>query len=233
MKRKLLAALITGLMLTSSVTAYASDVTMTDGTGQGNTTVTGTISAVTTMDITIPVGGINFAIDSDGNITSQGIVIQSNTAVPISVEVLSAEALEAGDTSKGLTATTTNAPELVPVNTYTAEQWNNLTRAETLEKIALSIKQVDVVDGSASTSLTEATTDTLKVTTPVQLGSLAENSKLAHLESGYGSASKIGINLETDSAYTNYGKAWVNENDVTFRYLTTLEFSYDSDSAGN
>ncbi len=93
-----------------------------------------------------------------------------------------------------------------------------------LEKIALSIKQVDVVDGSAGTSLTEVTTDTLKVTTPVQLGSLAENSKLAHLESGYGGASQIGINLETDSAYTNYGKACLISFQSTFCIMKSKKF---------
>jgi len=228
MKKRLVALLMMGLMVVnSSFTVFASDIAVTDGKGQGDTTVTGTVSAITTMDVTVPVGGINFGIDSDGNITSQGVVIESNTAAPLSINVLSVEALEAGDATNGLSATTVKAPELVDISTYTASQWNNLTKAETAAKIALSLKQVDVVDGDAGTELTDATTDALKVTTPIQLGNLADNNKLAHLESGFGQASKVGVNLETDLAYTNYGKAWVNSSDITFRYMTTLEFAFD------
>ena len=50
---------------------------------------------------------------------------------------------------------------------------------------------------------------------------------LAHLESGYGEASTCAVNIETDTAYTNYGKAWSGEEDITFRYLVTLEISAD------
>lgn len=229
MKKKILASLLAGLMLMSQLTVYAADVTVTEGKGTGNTTLTGTVSAVTTMDVTIPVGGINFTIDSDSNISAQGIVITSNTAIPISVSVLDATSLEAGDTTDGLSATTLKAPTLVAADTYTAEQWNNLTKAETVDKIAIALKQVDITaEGAAGTALTEATSDTLKVTTPVQLGNLEANKSLAHLESGYGEASKVGINLETSTTYTNYGKAWVNDSDIVFRYLTTLEFTFDS-----
>lgn len=229
MKKKVITGLLAGIMLMSQLTVYAADVTITDGKGTGNTTLTGTVSAVTTMDVTIPVGGINFTIDSDSNISAQGIVITSNTAIPISVSVLEATSLEAGDTTDGLVATTLAAPTLIAANTYTDEQWNNLTKAETASQIAIALKQVDVTaEGAAGTALTEATTDAMKVTTPVQLGDLEVNKKLAHLESGYGEASKVGINLETDTAYTNYGKAWVGDSNIVFRYLTTLEFAFDN-----
>lgn len=227
------AAMVTSMLTNSMVFGYAADVPVEDGKGTGNTTLTGEVSAVTTIDVTIPVGGINFAIDADGNIASQGIIIQSNTAIPLKVNVLSAQALDAGDETSGLAATTTKAPNLVKVDMYTTNQWNNLTKAETAENIALALKQVDVVTNAemqkiAGTALTEATTDTLKVATPVQLGGLtAGDDVLAHLESGFGDASECAINLETDSTYTNYGKAWVGNNDITFRYLTTLEFVFE------
>ena len=221
-------ALMMAMTMSLGMTVSAAEVTVTDGSGQSSTTVTGTVSTITTIDVTVPIGGVNLAIDEDGNITSQGVVVTSNTAVPLTINVLSVEALEAGDVTNGLAATTIKAPALVPVGTYTADAWNNLNKSQTAEKIAIALKQVDVVDGNAGSALSDATTDALKVATPVQLGSLAENSKLAHLESGYGTASSCAINLETDVAYTNYGKAWANGSDVTFRYLTTLEFVLDN-----
>lgn len=235
MRKKIAALLMAGLMVANStVPVFADELSVTDGSGQSSTTVTGSISAVTTMDVTIPIGGINFAIDSDSQITAQGIVIESNTAVPLTVNVLSVTPLNEGDETNGLTATTTDAPEIVPVDTYTAEQWDNLTKAKTFEKIALAIKQVDVVDDGGSdvagTALTAATTDQLKVTTPVELGDLASNNKLAHMESGYDGGSKIGVNIETSTDYTNYGKAWLSENTIVFRYTTTFEFAYDEEA---
>lgn len=197
----------------------------------GNTegvTVTGTVSEITTVDVTVPVGGINFAIDETGAISAQGIVIKSNTITPLTINVLDVEALEAGDTTNGLLATTTKAPTIVKADTFTLDGWNNLTKEQTANNIALSLKQVDVVDDEAATELTELTTDALKVTVPVELADLATNAKLAHLTSGYGEASECGINLELDTAFTNYGKAWGNTSDLTFRYLTTLEFALDN-----
>ena len=215
------AALAMAMLVTSTVPAFADEITISDGTGTGETTITGTISPITSMDVTVPIGGINFAIDTEGNIQSQGIVIASDTAVPLNINVLSVEALGAGDETEGLAATTTAAPSLVKADTYTVEEWNNLTKAETAASIALSLKQVD------ATALTEATTDAGKVTTPVQLGDIDSSSALAHLESGYGETAYCGVNLETDTQYTNYGKAWINADEITFRYLTTLEFSFD------
>lgn len=154
-------------------------------------------------------------------------MISSNTPAPLSINVLEVSGLDANDDTNGLVATTAAAPTLVPVATYTADEWNNLTKSETLSKIALSLKQVDVIDGEVGVALTDATTDTLKVTTPVELGNLTGTDKLAHLQSGFGEASVCGINLETDVAYTNYGKNWANADDVVFRYLVTLEFALD------
>lgn len=226
-------ALAMAMLLTSTVPAYADEITITDGTGTGETTITGTISPITSMDVTVPIGGINFAIDTEGNIQSQGIVIASDTAVPLNINVLSVQALDAGDETEGLAATTTAAPSIVTADTYTADEWNNLSKADTAAYIALSLKQVDAVLGDdgvtyeVGTELTDVTTDASKVTTPVQLGDIDTSSALAHLESGYGETAYCGINLETDTQYTNYGKAWVNSDEVTFRYLTTLEFSFD------
>ena len=192
-------------------------------------TVTMTVSAdVTTTDVTIPIDGLQIAIDSNGDISSSGMVIESNTSFPVTISVDSVETLTIGDTTNSLDATNTSAPQLVAANKYSVDEWNAMSPIDTRKEIALAIKQVDINgDGTVGTELTEATTDSLKVTTPVQLGNLGENKVLAHLESGYGEASTCAVNIETDTAYTNYGKAWSGEEDITFRYLVTLEISAD------
>ena len=230
MKRNLVAGLLAMMMVLSAVptSVRAEEITLTDGKGTGQSTISASVSPITTVDVTVPVGGLSFAIDSEGQITSQGIVIESNTAVPLNVNVLSVESLDAGDTTDGLTETTVKAPELVDVDTYTADEWNNMTRAQTAAEIALSIKQVDVNgDGTVGSALTDATTDAKKVTTPVKLG-VGAGSQVAHLESGFSDTATCGINLETDVAYTNYGKAWVDTDDIVFRYLATLEFAFEN-----
>ena len=192
-------------------------------------TVTMTVSAdVTTTDVTIPIDGLQIAIDSNGDISSSGMIIESNTSFPVTISVDSVETLTIGDTTNSLDATNTSAPQLVAANKYSVDEWNAMSPIDTRKEIALAIKQVDINgDGTVGTELTEATTDSLKVTTPVQLGNLEENKVLAHLESGYGEASTCAVNIETDTAYTNYGKAWSGEEDITFRYLVTLEISAD------
>ena len=192
-------------------------------------TVTMTVSAdVTTTDVTIPIDGLQIGIDSNGDISSSGMLIESNTSFPVTISVYSVETLSNGDTTNSLDATNAAAPTLVPADKYTVDEWNAMSPIDTRKEIALAIKQVDINgDGTVGTELTEATTDSLKVTTPVQLGNLGENKVLAHLESGYGEASTCAVNIETDTAYTNYGKAWSGEEDITFRYLVTLEISAD------
>lgn len=206
-----------------------SSIQVQDGAGTGTTTMNGKVSTITQIDVTVPIGGINFIIDEDGQIHAQGIVIESNTAIPLSVNMVSVSPLAAGDETDGLGATTHKAPELVLANKYTADEWNNLTKAQTEAEIAISLKQVDITpEGEAGAELTEATTDALKVSTPVELGDLSVKKSLAHLESGYGTPAKCAINLETSQDFTNYGKAWLSASDITFRYLTTLEFAFDN-----
>lgn len=208
--------------------AGGSNIQIQDGAGTGTTTMNGTVSTITSIDVVVPIGGINFVIDEDGQLQTQGIVIESNTAVPLSVNMVSVTPLEAGDSTEGLAATSHKAPALVLANKYTADEWNNLTKVQTEAEIAISLKQVDVTpEGEAGTELTEATTDDLKVSTPVELGDLSVKKSLAHLESGYGTAAKCAINIETSKDFTNYGKAWISADDITFRYLTTLEFAFD------
>lgn len=189
--------------------------------------IAGVTEKITTLDVTVPLGGINFHIDSEGQMTSQGIVITSNTNAPLNVSVLEVKALGIGDSTNGLEVTNSRAPKLVPVSTYTTEEWNNLSKEDTPDKMALAIRQVDVISGETMDNLTEKTTDDKKVTEPVELGDLSEESLLAHLESASDGSKICGINLEKSSKYTNFGKTWVGTENALFRYLVTLEFSLE------
>lgn len=195
-----------------------------------NTTVTGEVSPITTLDVTIPVGGINFAIDSNAQISSVGVVIASDTAVPLQVNMISAEAMAAGDETNGLAATNMQAPALVLASSKTADEWNNLKRAETHAEIAIGLKQVDVVGDAdagyeAGAELTDATTDVDKITTVVEMADI-DNSEICHLVSGFDETARAAINLDLDRQYTDYGKAWGAVDDSglnTFRYNIVLE----------
>lgn len=239
--------LFINVIISSTIVAHAEEGVYTipgveydeDGTisgndnslGTGSFGVTGIIQEVTsyeitTLDVTIPIDGIIFNIDKDGVLYTQGMVIQSNTSKPLNVDVIKVESVAIGDNTGDIMETTIVSPTLVPANTYTTNEWNNLSAEDTMKYIALSLKQVDVVNDEASDSLTDLTVDTNKVTTPVQLGNLGNNYRLAHIESGFNSTASVGINIEKDSAYTNYGKNWIGESSFVFRYKVTLEFSY-------
>lgn len=238
-KRNLLGGAMAAVTLASSVMpAFAAgNVTMNQDTnnGNGDTTVTGTVSPINTMDVTVDITGISFFVDTNAEekadrLTSQGTVIKSNTPIALDVNVLSASQLGEGDTTGGLAATTMAAPALVANDKYTDYKWDNMTVAETKAEIAIAIKQVDVESGAAGEALTDATTDALKVATPVQLGVLSGNGDLiAHLESAYSAETSCALNLEKSRDYTDYGKAWIGADDVVFRYATVLEFVFDED----
>ncbi len=238
-KKALMGATMSAAMIASSVMpAFAAgNVTMNGETGNGNgdTTVTGTVSPINTMDVTVDITGISFFVDTNAEnaedrLTSQGTVIKSNTPIALDVNVLSATQLGEGDVTGGLAATTMAAPALVANDAYTDYQWDNMTVAQTKAEIAIAIKQVDVENGAAGEALTEATTDALKVSAPVQLGVLSGSGDLiAHLESAYSAETSCALNLEKSREFTDYGKAWIGADDVVFRYATVLEFLFDED----
>lgn len=238
LKRNLIGGAMAAVTLASSVMpAFAAgNVTMgQDNKGNGDTTVTGTVSPINTMDVTVDITGISFFVDTNAEeeadrLTSQGTVIKSNTPIALDVNVLSASQLDAGDTTGGLAATTMAAPALVANSAYTDKEWDNMTVAQTKAEIAIAIKQVDVENGAAGEALTEATVDALKVATPVELGVLSGSGNLiAHLESAYSEETSCALNLEKSRDYTDYGKAWIGADDVVFRYATVLEFVFDED----
>ena len=220
---RVLVALVTATTLFSSqfsLTALAAIV-------ENTTSINGTVSPIGQLDVTVPIGGISFAIDSNGDITGQGMVIKSDTVMPLDIKVLEVTGKSAGDTTNGLGATTVDAPTLVPSSKYTYDQWDNLGITDTASYIAIALKQVDVNDDkTAGTELTAATVDDNKVEFPVELGNLKINNNLSHIMSASEESQYCAVNIETNRSYTNYGKAWSGDTNTVIRYDVTLEFSY-------
>lgn len=185
---------------------------------------------IITLDITIPVDPLTFNIDEEGNLTSQGMVIKSNTNVPLEVNVLSIEPLDRGDTTDGLEATNIRALKLVNRNMFTDEQWNNLSIAETRKYISLALKQTDVNvndEGvySAAYDLLNLDVNPKAVTDPVYLDEIYTSNQLLYIPSAYESEQIVAFNIDRQNS--RWGKMWVGTENLIFRYSTIFEFSYE------
>lgn len=185
---------------------------------------------IITLDITIPVDPLTFNIDENGNLTSQGMVIKSNTNVPLEVNVLSVEEMDKGDTTDGLEATNIKALKLVNRNMFTDEQWNNLSIAETRKYIALALKQTDVIiddegNYSASYDLLNMESNPKAVTDPVYLDEIYTSNQLLYIPSAYNSEQVVAFNIDRENS--RCGKMWVGTEKLIFRYSAIFEFSYE------
>lgn len=88
--------------------------------------VIGLVEPITTLNVAVPLN-ISFTIDENRHfIAPTDVKIISNCPAPLRVSINNVE--------KGL-----NAPNLVPEDTFTDQGWNNLSRKQTSENIALSI----------------------------------------------------------------------------------------------
>lgn len=185
---------------------------------------------IITLDITIPVDPLTFNIDEEGNLTSQGLVIKSNTNVPLEVNVLSIEQMDRGDTTDGLEATNIKALKLVNRNMFTDEQWNNLSIADTRKYISLALKQTDVVvddegNYSASYDLLDMESNPKAVTDPVYLDEIYTSNQLLYIPSAYNSEQVVAFNIDRENS--RCGKMWVGTEKLIFRYSAIFEFSYE------
>lgn len=93
--------------------------------------MTGSVSPITTLDITLPLNGLYFAIDEDRNFQAMTSTIKNNSNCPIDVYVL--------NISKR-----SSEPDIVPKDTYTDKEWNNLNKKETLSNIGISINDKEL-----------------------------------------------------------------------------------------
>lgn len=96
------------------------------GETSGNMSIYGTVQPITMIDVTVPLT-IQFTIESDRTFTGpDSIKIKSNCPSPLDVNLY-------GVNKDG------SAPSLVAPDTHSDDEWNNLSRAETLASIALML----------------------------------------------------------------------------------------------
>ena len=96
------------------------------GETSGNMSIYGTVQPITMIDVTVPLT-IQFTIESDRTFTGpDSIEIKSNCPSPLDVNLY-------GVNKDG------SAPSLVAPDTHSDDEWNNLSRAETLASIALML----------------------------------------------------------------------------------------------
>lgn len=95
-------------------------------------TITGTVQPITTMDITLELDGISFAIDSDRNFTGQSGRIINSSSFPIDVYLMNIE------------GKTGIEPAIVENDKYTEKEWNNLSVRDTLSYMAISINELNL-----------------------------------------------------------------------------------------
>lgn len=100
--------------------------------GEHGTTMSASVEAITTLDVTIPLESLSFSIDENRDFHAETTVISNNSAVPLDVYLIN------------ITGKTENEPALVAKNTHTQKEWNNLKKTETLSELALSINDTEL-----------------------------------------------------------------------------------------
>lgn len=92
--------------------------------------VAGTVDAISTIDITIPIKSLDFHVDNDGNLTAEQKTVTNNTSIPVYAYVT--------EVYKG----SENAPSIV--NTSAHDDWSSLSYDETKSEIALQINSKEL-----------------------------------------------------------------------------------------
>lgn len=155
-----------------------------------STTITGTIQSVTTLDITIPLDGISFVIDEDRNFIANTTEIENNSAFPVEIYLASISGQDGTE------------PEIVEDDKYTEAEWNNLSKIDTLQYLALSINNENLKGIYNNTSL-----DTDKMI------------KLGAMKSGFSTEQTFEL---VPSAF--YGKNFGNTSELVIVYDLIVEF---------
>lgn len=139
----------------------------------------------TILDIEVPLDGIKFNIGADREVTSQDNIIKNNSAVDIDVVVTNIEK-------------TGSEPDLIEANTYTDEEWKNLSKEDTLSKLSLSFNGKEIYKAFNNTEKLEA--NYVNIGTVPSLGEL---------------------NIETTG---KCGKYFGNTEDMSLNYVMYMEF---------
>lgn len=99
----------------------------------------GLVEPITTLNVVVPLT-INFTIDTDRRFIASDVKIVSNCPAPLRVSINNVE--------KG-----SNAPDLVSENNFTEKEWNNLSKQQASNHIALSLngKSLAAIGGEVGT----------------------------------------------------------------------------------
>lgn len=143
------------MAMSMMTTGFASDATLQgDMTGQGDMEVVGTVKPITMIDVTLPLDGLQFTINADRTITWTEAQITSNSAAPLTVAMIEAGVAVLSPEEEG-TYNVGGAPALAADDAYS--DWDNLSRAETKAKIAISVngENISTADSEAPVALGE------------------------------------------------------------------------------
>lgn len=100
---------------------------------QEGLTMTGIVSPITTIDISIPLDSLSFTIDENRNLTAETTQIINNSQYPLDMYILSIESIN-------------DAPSIIAKDTYTEKEWNNLSAIDTLKYISISVNDNELYE---------------------------------------------------------------------------------------
>lgn len=200
--------------------------------GEKQTYIVGTVDASElTLDITAPLTGFQYHIDKDGNLTSQGMLIKSNTIVPINVAVSGITGVAAQTDIEGK-VTNIPAPEIVSKDAF--NDWNKLTYRECLENIALAIHKVDVIEDGEGNKIAGSTYTGTEDNTPLELYSVKNlpdgtGINITSIDSAFGveEGTFAALDICNDGIHTMYGKTYLGNGEYVSAHLTDLLYSYE------
>ncbi len=198
MKRNLATLMAVACMATSALPVHAADVLVTgENYGEADTKVIGVVEPINTMEVTVPLN-LGFIIRADRTLDVYNGTIQSDTAAPLDVKIISAEKHAVADPYNF------EAPNLVAEDAFA--DWNNLSVSKTKTNINVEMNEVD---------LSAVTAD------GVNLGYIES----AYGEDADGNFQSVPQYMDLEINQVNYGKAWDNTDDLVFAYDTVIEFS--------
>lgn len=225
-----LAAAMTVPTMIQPVTCFAAEP-VDKALGEKQTYIVGTVDASElTLDVTVPLTGIQYHIDKDGNLTSQGMVIKSNTIVPLNVSITGITGV-AEQTDIDGNKTNVPAPELVSKDEFA--DWNKLTYKESLENIAIALHKVDVTDDAEGNKIAGDSYTGTDGNTPWELYQFKDmidgGVKVTSIESAFDKAEGTFAALDVcnDGVNTKYGKTFLGNGTYDFAHLMDMAFSYE------
>lgn len=162
-----------GVAALTVMTALSSvgDIPVNAATNEQTIGIKGTVSAISTLDITVPVQPLEFVINNDGVFSSEAKQIENHTAVPVyayMTEVYGASG---------------NYPALVNANTY--DDWSGIDHDTTIARMALQLNSNELSAVYQTDNVTKSDSGNY-----IALGSIAaDNGELnLQLTGNYGKA---------------------------------------------